>query len=257
MSKSIYTFWKTNQKYIASSTFSQKLSAPAYGTQAIGTTTSISSSVFNDDLQRVTGGTTNYAKNTSSLIYTNTTDVTTFTNVELTTAYLSIYEIAPRFNTGTTPLTAWEEGLADEANAASTTYSTYPFEKPFRSQKFCLFFKVLKVHMIELSPGASHKHTSKYNINRVVHGAVANTNMYTKNFTNFRMYIATGTPINDATNKSLVSTSTISIDVVVQRTRTMGSDSRPRTLIYADNALNTITSAQVVSDSVIEADGNA
>lgn len=256
MSRNIYNFWKMNQKYTVNQLISQKLQSTVYGTQAISNIPSLISSDFNDDLARIFGTQTTNQKNTTALIYGTCKDVVTYTNVELTTCYLHIYEITPRYNYNQNPITAWSSGLTAQEDVTSQD-STYPGATPFASQNFCLLYKVNKVYQVQLGPGESHKHTSTYGINRLVHGAIANMAVYTTKFSYWRMYVASGTPINDATNKTFVSTSTISLDIVTNRTWDFAKDSTQRTQRFSSNALSTITSAQVVSDATIETDGNA
>lgn len=250
MPREIYNYWKTNQKYSVSNTTSYKLSTTAYGTQAINTIFGLTGGPFADDLTRL-GITDAYARTSTTLIYNKVTDIITYTNVELTTTYLHIYELVPRQNlngSSNYPEALWAAGLNEEYGAAGgSAVMNYPYEKPFRSKRFCLNYLVKKVIQIELAPGESHKHTSTYYVNRPVHGQVQLSYSIGKNFTNIHMHVASGTPINDATNKTLVSTSTVAIDIVMTREWEFGADARPRTQTFFDNSLNTITSAKVIS----------
>lgn len=260
MSRNIYNYWKTNQKFSISHTSSIKISNTNYGQQAIYEMIGLTNNDFNDDMTRI-GITDSYARTSSSMIYGKVTDVITYTNVELTTTYLHIYEIVPRrdlMGTSNTMALTWSTGLNEETGGTTgTTIQQYPYEKPFRSKRFCLNYLVKKIIQIELAPGESHKHTSTYYINRVVHSQITSTYGYSKNFTNMRLHIASGTPINDSTNKTFVSTSTVSLDVVLNRQYAYGIDSRPRTQTFADNSLNTITAAKVITDTSAVADTNA
>jgi len=89
------------------------------------------------------------------------------------------------------------------------------FTKHLLNQDFFVFItKFKKIIKIELSPGQSHKHKATYHINKRVDGAVLRTYDILRDVTKFQMYVVSGTPINDATDTTLVSTSTIAMDVV-------------------------------------------
>lgn len=260
MPKTLYNIWKTNQPFTVSTTFGRKISCN-YGQQAVSTINGLVGTDFTDDMTRLGLPTTNsYIKNSTSLIYTNLREVTTFTNVELTTCYIEIFECTPRYHineTNSSPDGMWDDGISDEYGAGGTNVYTSPYERPFRSQKFCLNYNVDKIIRIELAAGESHKHTTTYGINRVIYGEIANKYPVIKNFTHPRMIVASGTPINDQTTKTLVSTSSISIDVVVQRSWDMMADARPRRQTFSSNALSTISAAKVITDTVVTADGSA
>jgi hypothetical protein len=61
--------------------------------------------------------------------------MTTFTNTELTIAYLDTYKILSHFHilSGFTPDYCWTAGLTAEAEAISTLYANAPYERAFRS----------------------------------------------------------------------------------------------------------------------------
>lgn len=261
MPKALREHCKNNQTYRISNVKYAKITTNNYGTQAVIQERILSATDFQDDCVRfgVTGSTQNYY--TTSLVYGNVVDTTVFTNQELTTSYLHIYEISPRFHmagNSTLPMERWDTGIQYEYDGtAPTGIYLYPYEKPFRSQLFCVTYKVEKIIQIELAPGQSHKHVSTYGINKLVHGAIAAQYSTSRGFSNFRMYVASGTPINDATNNALVSTSTISIDVVTQRLYDVTAYPQTRTRTYSTNTLGAITTAKVVTDTAVINDGSA
>jgi len=57
--------------------------------------------------------------------------ITTFTNMEMTTSYLDIYEIEPRFHipAGNDPATLWDAGLFSEG--AQVNAVNFVYETPF------------------------------------------------------------------------------------------------------------------------------
>jgi len=95
------------------------------------------------------------------------------------------------------------------SEGAQVNAVNFVYETPFKSRLFCLYYKVKKIIKIELSPGQSHKHKATYHINKRVDGAVLRTYDILRDVTKFQMYVVSGTPINDATDTTLVSTSTM------------------------------------------------
>ena len=199
--------------------------------------------------------------NTSKLYYGTVKKTTTFTNADLGTVYLSIYEIVPRFyivGATRTPSSLWQQGLNDQLLPGPFEPDTYlnVYNKPFESQFFTHFYKVLKVQKVELSSGASHKHVSTYHKNSSLIGYMRAVFHHSAKHTNFQMYIASGTPINDAEVPMNVSTSSVNINVVedVNYNYTFSPSLRTRSVHTTD--LGAIASANVVTDTQIVADNS-
>lgn len=259
MRRAYYAMWKNNQKYTVTNLSSTRLSQAAYGKQGISTFQIMGSTTFSDDLTRFAAGGTPTTLPAASLLYGSLNVVSTFTNVELTTCYVDIYELSPRFHipsTGYAPSSAWTVGLQAETGVVSG-YQNDPYEKPFRSRVFCHFYKVDKILRFELAPGESHKHSSTYNINKMIHGSLVNAFTYVKDYSTFQMYVVSGTPINDTTNTSLVSTSTITVDIVHNASYSVTKPANIYDQTVSTNGLNNITSAKVVTDTSVVSDGSA
>jgi len=73
-----------------------------------------------------------------------------------------------------------------------------------------------------------------------------------RDVTKFQMYVVSGTPINDATDTTLVSTSTIAMDVVNRLSYKYIRDVVIRDSYVSTTALGQITTANIISDSSIK-----
>lgn len=222
MSREMYTLFKNNQEYVISALWSQRLDSNVYGRQYVGEDAFFNTwNNFQDALGKAMTTVPTANEKLTSTVYIGTMNVqTTFTNQELTTSYLTIYEIEPRFHMSSaySPALFWQLGLHRQTDT-TTDYFTYVYEKPFKSQQFGCYFKVMKSFEIELGSGQSHKHNSTYYINKPLHGCICSSAAAfgtMKGFTKYHMYVVSGTPVNDS-NVSLVgnvSTSTVALDVV-------------------------------------------
>jgi len=97
---------------------SSKLSAAAYGRQALQYSSQYVGTNFFGDINLATGSAvTSQVANGSELYYGTSKVTTTFTNSEYTTSYVSIYEIEPRFHMTLEstfgPTTLWKQGIED------------------------------------------------------------------------------------------------------------------------------------------------
>jgi len=255
MPKMMRDMFKTNRVYDTSALSSFRIDSNVYGRQFTGVRQLYSAANFNTDVIRaVTPAPTFDQIETSSLFYSDFELITTFTNMEMTTSYLDIYEIEPRFHipAGNDPATLWDAGLFSEG--AQVNAVNFVYETPFKSRLFCLYYKVKKIIKIELSPGQSHKHKATYHINKRVDGAVLRTYDILRDVTKFQMYVVSGTPINDATDTTLVSTSTIAMDVVNRLSYKYIRDVVIRDSYVSTTALGQITTANIISDSSIKPD---
>lgn len=257
MPKVMYDMFKTNRVYNTADLASFRLDNNLYGRQFVGVRQFYNAINFEQDLNRAVGIQTTDQRQTSSLYYSDFNMVSTFTNMEMTTSYLDIYEIEPRFHLplAVDPLTWWESGLISEGVSSGAASQVY--EKPFTSRLFCLYFKVLKIISIELSPGQSHKHTATYHVNKRVDGAILRTYNALRDVTKYQMYVASGTPINDATQNTLVSTSTVAIDVVTRTSYKYIKDVVVRDSYVTTNSLGAITTANIINDVSIKPDSEA
>lgn len=259
MPKLMRDLFKSNQVFETSALSSFRIDSNVYGRQFTGVRQLYSTATFNTDVTRASAPVNpTFNQIAASALYYSTMELlTTFTNMEMTTSYLDIYEIEPRFHiaAGSDPATLWESGLAYEGAASGSI--DYVYETPFKSRTFCLFYKVKKIIKIELSPGQSHKHKATYHVNKRVDGAILEYYDIMRDMTKFQMYVVSGTPVNDATNNQLVSTSTVAMDVVNRLTYKYVRDAVIRDSYITTTALGPITTANVINDVTIKTDGEA
>lgn len=90
-----------------------------------------------------------------------------FKNMTNSIMHMTIYECVLRGgqvpNNIETPFDAWKEGLDATKGAAGNanqggTILEQPFITPFKSRKFCKYYRVFKVTPLILHPGHTHKH---------------------------------------------------------------------------------------------------
>lgn len=251
-SRKIYDLFRNNQDWIATSTGTTKLKNTVYGAQIASYQNHYPNTQFAIDLANAVGGTLSSSViNTSELFYGKTTVVSTFTNTEVTTAYMHIYELSPRFHmvteAGYNPVVCWKSGIDDAYGSVINAHNKV-YNSPFDSQMFTRFYKVKKVIKLVLSPGQSHEHISTYYHNKGLFGAVTAPYEINRTMSNMHMIIASGTPISDATTNTLISTSTISINCVRRTTRNYTYAPQLRSRYIYSESLGAITSANVVTD---------
>jgi len=136
--------FKTNRVYDTSALSSFRIDSNVYGRQFTGVRQLYSAANFNTDVIRaVTPAPTFDQIETSSLFYSDFELITTFTNMEMTTSYLDIYEIEPRFHipAGNDPATLWDAGLFPKVRKLMQLIS---FTKHLLNQDFFVFITKLK-----------------------------------------------------------------------------------------------------------------
>jgi len=182
------------------------------------------------------------------------------TNSEYTTSYVSIYEIEPRFHMTLEstfgPTTLWKQGIED-MYGGTVNPQTGVYNVPFESPMFVHFYKVNKIIKFALGSGQSHEHVSTYHHNKKLFGAIPGVYEIVHGMTNMQMIVVSGTPINDSTNKALVSTSTCALAIVRRSTRNFTYAPQNRARYQYTETLGTISSANVVTDTTIKLDSDA
>lgn len=262
MPKKIWSMFQQNQKYTYSVVNSLILTNAVYGAQVPDYQVFAPSTLWTSDLARALGGVspTNAQVSTSTLCYGTMKVTTTFTNVELTTTYLHIYEMEPRFHLSSAgninPISIWDTGLNYEADTTNVVYSSNIYASPFKSHRFVDYYKVNKIISVELPAGGSHCHTSTYHLNRTLRGSVPLSYGSIRDFTKYHMYIASGSPLNDSV--SSVSTSTIKLDIVTRREHDFTYDASYREKAQFETSLPTLNATvKVVTQDAVVTDGNA
>jgi len=140
------------------------------------------------------------------------------TNMENVNARITIYDCIARKDTDatvTSPLTAISTGYNDISGGSSTD-SIIVGGTPFGIPRFTEYFEVLQTSKVILSPGACHTHVVHYEpqklLSKIISARVAGTGI--GRVTVFTIVKFHGTPINDLTTQTQVSTSHIALDYV-------------------------------------------
>lgn len=241
--------YKINQEYTYEDISSTRQTS-AFGKQAVYLSTLLDFSEINLLWGTIPNIPTSTLWQTGKFILQNMSSKLTFTNQDLATCYVSIYSIIPRFHipSGNNPIALWDKGLEDQTLVPATnTQYLDAYSKPFASQQFCLFYKVDKVTTFELQQGQSHCHESYYNLHKEVHGQISNTFSVQRDISKMNMMVISGTPINDLTTKSLVSTSSCAVDIVEHVTINYTYAAAQRRIRTYTNTLGTITTAELAS----------
>lgn len=124
---------------------------------------------------------------------------------------LDIYDFVTRRDSNDDPGTAWSDGLTEGQKlavltpAGSVNNQTYRVT-PFMSNQFCQQYKVLKKKQVILSPGASHKHTTVFNIKKRVNidDFKSNSGIFKRGFTHGSYFVGYGKQASDADNTAEV-----------------------------------------------------
>lgn len=186
------------------------------------------------------------------------------TNQDLGNVKIMIYDLIARRDatlamTPVYPDAAWQTSYGDEGGA-NADYQVVG-STPFSSDLFVQYYKVLKVTHVILGQGQCHIHRVKFSPNRVIDGE---TLQYTtgnlKGLSVFQMIVAYGTPCNDATTKTTVSTGQVALDVVTRRqykytwindndTNWFKTDNLPHSFAVNQEEIN-IGSGAIINDAV-------
>lgn len=245
--------YKQNQNYTYEYLTSNRRTS-VFGKQAMTTYSMLDNIQLNQIIQTIPQITSAALIDTGKVYIEDVKLTQTYTNVDLATSYLTIYDIVPRFNIPlTTPIAmspenAWDKGLEDQSLVPALNDNILdPYAKPFASQLFCLFYKINKVTTVELQQGQSHCHNVTHHINKPWYGQMSDIFFWHRNHTKFTLSVITGTPINDLTSKSLVSTSSCAVDIVTKQIVTYTYAAVQRTIRSSQNSLSAITSAEIAS----------
>lgn len=140
-----------------------------------------------------------------------------FTNQALGNARIVLYDTVAKRDLGSSrvhdPVTAWDSGLQD-AGLAANKYKVFDV-KPWQSQLFNEFFRIVGRKYLTLAGGAFHEHTISFDCNYVLDGELqASIDDGVKDLTVWTVFIHSGLPANDSTTKTDLSLGGGAIDVV-------------------------------------------
>jgi len=167
----------------------------------------------------------------------------TYTNASSASCILDLYQIVVKQdNDLVSALTAWQDGVQMEtALPAGTPPWAVLGIKPWHSQRFKEFFQVVKSYSINLSPGASHQHTSLITPNVIMKEQRIRENNCYKGLTQFVLAVVKGVPVcDDADVPRLVSTAPIKIDLVTENNTKYRWITDVDTDLYITNGLVTL-----------------
>lgn len=139
------------------------------------------------------------------------------TNCALGNARIAIYDTIAKRDLGSTrvndPKTAWDDGLQD-AGGNPADYEIFDV-KPWQSQLFNEFFRIVGKKYITLAGGAFHEHTVQYDCNYILDGELqASIDNGIKDLTVWSLIVHSGLPSNDQTTKSTLSIGAGALDLV-------------------------------------------
>lgn len=167
----------------------------------------------------------------------------TYTNASSASCVLDIYQVAVKQdNDLVSPLTAWQDGVTMETllPAGTPPWAVLGI-KPWHSQRFSEFFKVVSHKIVNLAAGASHQHTTLLSPNVIMkEQRIRENNMY-KGLTQFVLAVVKGVPVcDDADVPRLVSTAPIQIDIVTENNTKYRWINDTDTDLYITNGLTTL-----------------
>lgn len=146
--------------------------------------------------------------------------VSTVTAANMSTGigYLEIFECIPRRdvpNSLADPVTLLATGLSEAGTAGTKQTKTQLGTRPFSSNLFCLYFKIIKSRVIAVAPGENVRFTQSVGT-RLIHPDILQTGntSQAKGIAKFLLIRQWGGVVNDSTVKTNVSTDRTKFDYV-------------------------------------------
>lgn len=167
----------------------------------------------------------------------------TYTNASSASCVLDLYQVAVKQdNDLVSALTAWQDGVIMETSLPA---GTPPWAvlgiKPWHSQRFKEFFKIVYSKSVNLAAGASHQHTTVLSPNMIMKEQRVRENNCYKGLTQFVLAVVKGVPVcDDADVPRLVSTAPIQVDIVTENNTKYRWISDTDTDLYITNNLTTL-----------------
>jgi len=171
-----------------------------------------------------------------------------YTNQVNTNVILVIYDIETRIEDGPLPVAAWRDGMKDAGSSPSDTLYQIPYNTPFMSPLFCSYYKVNKIHTIELAQGRSHRHRTITNHNRVINTERLNNSTAFRGITRFSMSVAYGLPCDAVLDGTQVNLSPVKLDMVVNTCYKWKEIDLPVTNYFRSAALTSTNANQNIMD---------
>lgn len=167
----------------------------------------------------------------------------TYTNASSASCVLDLYQVVCKAdNDLTSALAAWQDGVIMETTLPA---GTPPWAvlgiKPWHSQRFKEFFKIVHTKTINLAAGASHQHTTILSPNVILKEQRIRENNCYAGLTQFVLAVVKGVPVcDDADVPRLVSTAPIQVDIVTENNTKYRWISDTDTDLYITNNLTTL-----------------
>lgn len=138
-----------------------------------------------------------------------------YTNASSASCTLDLYDIAvKRDHDIASPADAWAAGIQMETTTPSSPVTILGI-KPWQSQQFNEFFKVVRTTHVNLAAGAAHRHNIALSPNVLMKEQRIAENVCYAGITYFTLAVVKGVPVcDDSDVPRLVSTAPIQIDVV-------------------------------------------
>lgn len=166
-----------------------------------------------------------------------------YTNASSASAILDIYQISAKQDSDlSSALAAWQDGVTMETTLPA---GTPPWAvlgiKPWHSQRFKEFFKVVSHKVVNLAAGASHQHTTLLTPNVIMKEQRIRENLNYRGLTQFVLAVVRGVPVcDDADVPRLVSTAPIQIDMVIENNTKYRWITDVDTDLYISNNMTTL-----------------
>lgn len=178
------------------------------------------------------------------------------TNQALGNARLTIYDVLAKRDLGSLrtgdPVTAWENGLQD-LGASPNSHQIFDV-KPWQSQLFNEFYRIVGSKYLTLAGGAFHEHTVQYDCNYILDGELeASINYGLKDLTLWSIIVHSGLPANDSTTKTSLSIGAGALDVVQSMEYIFTYQGATNGLVTINNTLAT---SFAVGENIVAEGGN-
>lgn len=166
----------------------------------------------------------------------------TYTNASSASAIMTLFDIVVKQDCDiNNPLQAWING--SQMSAVGTGPDAWKIigSKPWHSQQFKQFFKIVRTTNVNLAAGASHQHNVLLSPNVVMNEQRIRENSCYKGISYFTLALVKGVPVCDDNDvPRLVSTAPIQIDIVGEVNTKYRWISDTDTDLYYTNGLVTL-----------------
>lgn len=182
----------------------------------------------------------------------------TITNADQIPAMVTIYDTVTRQNCDANTSTQWSNGLVSGSLTNGTVSPTALGVTPFMSPMFTNTYKVLKSLDVVIPPGQTYKHTMicspKYLMDMNDNFPASSSDTYKSYLTHEVMLNCRGTPTNDATTKTAISTSAVALNVVAHKVLTYKMFVTDTVSYKVLNTLGTIATASFINQNTGDVD---